>query len=143
MIDEEYVSELNANKVAIFANLVATLMPLSHCTDKKTAAIIIEKHGYQVYAIGVNGGPRGGEQCLCHYGKYTCVHAEANAIAKCTAQDQEKVMFCSMSPCVTCAAMIINSGFKEVYYIVPYKDTTGIELLKRAGIHVYHVADIL
>ena len=128
---------MNSKRLAIFARFVDDLKNLSKCTDKHTAAIITNKNGDQVYSIGINGGPRGGADCLCVLpGKYTCIHAEQNAIAKCNAADNDKVMICSYSPCITCAALIINSGFSEVYYLEQYKDTTGIEMLSHSGIHV-------
>ena len=121
----------------IYAQFTQSLASLSKCTDKHTAAIAVSEDGQQVYSIGINGGPIGGIQCLCTLGgKYTCIHAEANCIAKCNAADKKKVMFCTLSPCVTCAAMIINSGFSSVYYIDDYKDFMGLEMLQEAGIQV-------
>lgn len=113
------------------------LAALSKCKDKGVAAIITDKDGTQVYSIGINGGPRHGVDCLCKLGgKYTCVHAEANALAKCTVADPQKVFFCSFSPCVTCAALIVNSGASAVYYVEQYKDDTGLQILQSAGIVV-------
>ena len=123
----------------VFSRFVLELASLSKCTDKKVAAIITDRDLSQIYSIGINGGPKGGIECLCMLGgKYTCIHAEANAIAKCNVNDKEKVMFCTMSPCVTCASLIINSGFSTVVVLSDYKDPTGLLLLKDAGISVYH-----
>jgi dCMP deaminase len=44
-----------------------------------------------------------------------------------------------MSPCVNCAKVIINSGIKEVVFLDKYRDTTGIELLERAGVKVSYM----
>ena len=55
---------------------------------------------------------------MCHMGeKYTCIHAEANALAKCISEDQDKVMICSLAPCVTCASLMANSGIRRVFYL--------------------------
>lgn len=119
----------------VMARLVVDLTILSKCEDKRVAAVITNKEMTQIYSIGVNGGPKGGIDCLCSLGgKYSCVHAEANAIAKCTSVDTEKVMICSMSPCVTCASLIVNSGFSAVYYMTEYKDEKGLQILRDAGI---------
>lgn len=122
----------------IYTRFVMDLKEISKCNEGHVAAIAVSKDMQQVYSIGVNGGPKGGPDCLCGYSnsKYTCIHAEANCIAKCTTTDRCKVMICSYSPCVTCASLIINSGFSHVYYIKEYKDQTGIVLLKDAGIKV-------
>lgn len=133
---------MDSKRILVFKHFVEDLAELSKCTDKKVATIITDKEGTQVYSIGINGGPKGGADCLCKLGgKYTCVHAEANAIAKCTVNDPEKVFFCTLSPCVTCAAMIINAGAHAVYYIESYHDTAGIEQLRNAGIHVVCITD--
>lgn len=128
---------MDRRRIEVFRDFVMNLAALSKCKDKGVAAIITDKDGTQVYSIGINGGPRHGVDCLCKLGgKYTCVHAEANALAKCTVADPQKVFFCSFSPCVTCAALIVNSGASAVYYVEQYKDDTGLQILQSAGIVV-------
>ena len=132
--------ETKDKMLAVYTRFVVDLCNVSKCEDKHTAAIAVSNDLQQVYSIGINGGPKGGADCLCsHGGKYTCIHSEANCIAKCTATDKDKIMICSFSPCVTCASLITNSGFKHVYYIEAYKDLTGIGILLRAGIGVTQI----
>lgn len=130
----------NEPRVRVFSRFARDLATLSKCEERGVAAIITDWRGSQIYAIGINGGPRGGAQCLCKLGgKYSCVHAEANAIAKDRSQDEEKVMFLTLSPCPTCAALMINNGIREVYYLEDWKDTTGIAMLEAAGVTVNRV----
>jgi dCMP deaminase len=131
-------SETHSKMLNIYTRFVMDLKEISKCKEGHVAAIAVSADMQQVYSIGVNGGPRGGPDCLCGYdnSKYSCIHAEANCIAKCNTVDRQKVMICSYSPCVTCASLIINSGFSQVYYIKEYKDTTGLKLLRNAGITV-------
>ena len=134
------LSETQFKMLLLYFAFVEGLKEVSKCTEGHVAAIAVSKDMQQVYSIGVNGGPKGGPDCLCTYGgKYTCIHAEANCIAKCTTTDREKVMICSYSPCVTCASLIINSGFSALFYVDAYKDATGLELLKAAGISVHKI----
>ena len=127
----------NNPRIQVFKRFVEDLATLSKCTDKHIAAIIVDNEATQVYSIGINGGPKGGQDCLCTLGgKYTCAHAEANALAKCTADCHGKMMICMMSPCVTCATLIVNAGIASVYYINKYKDDTGLQILQQAGIRV-------
>lgn len=129
-------------RISVFRRFVEDLASLSKCTDKQVAAIIIDSEATQVYSIGINGGPRGGLDCLCSLGgKYTCAHAEANAIAKCKVDCTGATMICTMSPCVTCATLIVNSGITQVYYINKYKDETGPHLLEHAGVNVVWLDD--
>lgn len=126
----------------IFAKFVKDLAKLSKCTERQVAAVITDKDMTQVYSIGINGGPKGLINCMCAIeGKYGCIHAEINALIKCNTAAADKVMFVTLSPCKQCAAAIINApgGFSAVYYLEEWKDTTGINLLKAAGIKVIHI----
>lgn len=125
------------NRVRVFAKFANDLATLSKCEERHVAAIITDKDMSQVYSIGINGGPRGLADCMCGIdGKYGCIHAEINALIKCRSSDADKVMFVTLSPCKQCAAAIINApgGFSTVYYMEQWKDTTGLDLLKNAGI---------
>lgn len=67
------------------------------------------------------------------------LHAEANAIlkvAKSTNSTEGATLYCTMAPCLECAKLIIQSGIIRLVYSEPYRDTSGIELLKRAGIQI-------
>jgi len=114
-----------------------SLEALSKCEQRGVAAIIVDSDMTQVYSIGINGGPKGGLNCLCSLGdKYSCVHAEANAIAKDTAYADSKILICTLSPCVTCASLIVNAGIKTVIYADTWKNTDGLSILIRAGLKV-------
>ena len=126
----------------VFKNFTNDLASLSKCTERHVAAIITDKKMTQVYSIGLNGGPVGLADCLCVLdGKYGCIHAEINALVKCTSTELDKVMFVTLAPCKQCATAIINApgGFSKVYYFEEWKEDYGIQLLKAAGIHVERV----
>lgn len=136
---------MNVMRVQIFKRFTEDLATLSKCNERKVAAVITDKDLSQVYSIGLNGGPKGLVNCMCALGtKYGCVHAEINALVKCTSVATDKVMFVSLSPCISCAAAIINApgSFSAVYYGEPWKDDTGIKLLEAAGIKVFNLQDI-
>lgn len=70
------------------------------------------------------------------------LHAETNAIAfaaRAGVSVEGCTMYCSMSPCINCAKVIVNSGIKELKYLEEYRDTSGLELLRKAGITVEQV----
>lgn len=80
------------------------------------------------------------------------LHAEANAITKlaksnnssCSAlpnnQTEGSTLYITMSPCLDCAKLIIQSGIKRVVYKNEYWNDkkSGIDLLRKAGIEVVH-----
>jgi len=130
------------NRKLIFKNFTIDLARLSKCTEHKVAAIITDKELTQVYSIGVNGGPKGLTDCMCIIdGKYGCIHAEINALIKCTTTEPNKVMFVTLAPCKQCATAIINApgGFSKVYYFEEWKEDIGLQLLRNAGIHVEQI----
>ena len=124
-------------KLQVFADFVDNLSTLSKCKERQVAAVITDGAMTQVYSIGLNGGAKGQEDCLCETtGKYGCVHAEINALIKCRSDAEGKVMFVTLSPCVACAAAIINApgSFQAVYFLDEWKNDEGIKLLRKAGV---------
>ena len=116
---------------------------LSKCKDKKTAAILVSADMTQIYSIGINGGPKGGEQCLCNATtqmalegnaqrpKYSCVHSEQNCLAKNTTIDQiPKILICTFQPCTVCASLIVNvqTNIQEVWFIDEYWDDRAVTM---------------
>ena len=70
------------------------------------------------------------------------LHAESNALAKLaksTMSSDGADLYVTMSPCYQCSKLIIQSGIKNVFYSEEYRDTKGIELLKKANINVNKV----
>ena len=126
-------------RAQVFGRLTYGVCTLSKCEERHVAAIITDNDLTQIYSIGINGGPKGLQDCLCMIdGKYGCLHAEANALNKCLSDAQDKVMFVTLAPCKQCAAAIINApgGFSIVYYHEDWKEDTGLRLLRAAGIQV-------
>lgn len=67
------------------------------------------------------------------------LHAETNAIAKCAQSvnsSKDADLYTTTSPCFDCSKLIIQSGIKRVFYNEEYKDTSGLELLKKAGVKI-------
>ena len=85
----------------------------------QVGAVVVDKLG-RVIGIGYNGFPRGiaDDYRLDHREEKLCmtVHAEINAILNSTHEPRGCILYCTHAPCSTCAAVIIQSGIKEVYY---------------------------
>lgn len=129
-------------RLTVFKKFALDLATLSKCTEKQVAAIVLDRELTQVLSIGINGGPAGLVDCMCKLGdKYSCIHAEMNALVKCNSDVRDKIMIVTTSPCKMCAAAIINApgSFLRVYYVYPWKDTTGLQLLNKAGINTIQI----
>lgn len=136
---------LRNERLSVFANFTKQLAGLSKCKERQVAAIITDKDLSQIYSIGVNGGPKGLVDCMCAIdGKYGCIHAEINALVKCRSDAEDKVMIVTLSPCIACAAAIINApgSFSTVYYLEEWKNTEGLLLLKQANINTIYLHNI-
>lgn len=67
------------------------------------------------------------------------LHAESNAIAKLAKSNESgngATLFVTHSPCLSCAKLIYQSGVTHVIYGQSYRDTSGIDFLKKSGVVV-------
>ncbi len=120
---------------------------LSYCERKKVGALLVKDR--TIISDGYNGTPSGFEN-ICEdgdgYTKWYVLHAEANAILKVAASTQSAegaTLYITLSPCKECSKLIHQSGIKRVVYIKEYRDTTGVELLRKAGVVVEHFSEEL
>ena len=70
------------------------------------------------------------------------LHAEANAITKIAKSGNNAegaTIYVTDAPCVNCAKLIIQAGISRVVYDRSYRDTSGIDLLRQAGIKVEQI----
>lgn len=121
----------------ILMDFAEAIAKRSTCEERQVGAVVASGDFQKIYSVGYNGGAKGmANTCMCKLGnKYGCVHAEQNALVKCTATDKDKVMFVTLAPCTMCATLMINEGgYKTVYYRQDWKDNPGIQLLQQAGI---------
>lgn len=86
-------------------------------------------------------------KCPHHYlvTKPEVLHAEANAItkvAKSNYSSDGSTLYVTLSPCFECSKLIIQSGIKRVVYKDIYRNTDGLELLKKAGVEVEQIKDL-
>lgn len=72
------------------------------------------------------------------------LHAESNAIAKLAKSNESGLdadLFVTHSPCIECAKLIYQSGIKRVYFGANYRDSAGVDFLKKSGVTVEQVVD--
>ena len=73
------------------------------------------------------------------------IHAESNAIAKLAKSSESgdgSTMFLTHSPCIQCAKQIYTTGIKKIYYKQDYRNSDGIEFLKKCGIEVLKLNEV-
>ena len=112
---------------------------LSKAKRKKVGCIIVKDGA--IISDGYNGTPKGFDnQCedIDYFNQLITreevLHAESNAITKLAKSTQSSVgatMYVTISPCVECAKLIIQSEISRVVYGDFYRSHAGIKLLKK------------
>jgi len=117
---------------------------LSHCKRKQVGALIVKDR--MIISDGFNGTPTGFEN-PCededNYTKWYVLHAEANAILKVASSTQSckgSTLYLTLSPCRECSKLIHQAGIIRLVYLNQYKDRTGIDFLKNAGVIVEQIS---
>ena len=127
-----------------YLKMAETWGKLSYCKTRQVGAIIVKNR--MIISDGYNGTPTGFEN-VCedekNYTKWYVLHAEANAILKVASSTQScdgATLYVTLSPCRECSKLIHQSGISRVVYSEAYKDLSGVEFLKKAGVTVNQIS---
>ena len=133
-----------------FMEIAQVVATRANCSRRKVAAVVVSER--RIISTGYNGTPRGVTNCFeggcarcagtapsgSSLEECICVHAEQNAICQAAYYGIRlagATIYVTISPCLTCAKLIINAGVKEVVYGGDYAFTEQTErLLKEAGV---------
>lgn len=119
---------------------------LSYCNRKQVGAIIVKDR--MIISDGYNGTPSGFENCCedeAGLTKWYVLHAEANAISKLAQSSQsseDATLYITLSPCKECSKLIHQSGIKRVVFQNGYRDDSGLEFLRKAGVVVEQITSL-
>lgn len=113
---------------------------MPECTEMPSFTELINDPVYQNRAISKVIAELEADPPLCEGpGCTRSLHAETNAIAfaaRAGVSVEGCTLYCSMSPCINCAKVIVNSGIREVKFLEKYRNRDGIELLQKSDITV-------
>ncbi len=135
-------------------NLAIDLATRSHCIKAQVGAVITKDT--RIVSVGYNGPPAGTHNCDEEWPEEGCprdskgscslaIHAEQNAIlyaAKNSVTLEGATLYVTLSPCISCARIILTSGIKKVYYKDSYAEYKGIpsdegvDFLRKFGVEV-------
>jgi dCMP deaminase len=123
----------------------------STCRRHHMGAVAVkDKH---ILTTGYNGAPAGQKDCLelgCLRDELgipsgerqevcRAIHAEQNVIIQAALHGvslEGSTIYCTHTPCVLCAKMLVNARVKRFVSFGKYSDDRFIELFKEAGIEV-------
>lgn len=127
--------------------------------SRNQVGVVIAKDGRHI-GSGYNGAPAGMPHCEhpvmeirfnidppavagvawpADRGCRVAIHAEANALAYCARNGvavEGATIYTTLSPCHSCAQLIVAAGLVRVVYGRAYRDVDGINLLVSAGVVV-------
>lgn len=123
----------------------------STCTRRQVGCVLVKDK--RVIATGYNGAPSGAEHCdVTGCLRQACgipsgqrldicraSHAEANAIAQCArfgVAAEGATAYITVTPCVTCAKLLVQAGVKAVVCRGRYPDDAGMEYLRAGGVTI-------
>jgi dCMP deaminase len=133
-----------------FMDIAHVVARRGNCRRRQVAALIVKDR--RIISTGYNGTPRGVKNCCeggckrcageapsgAALGECVCSHAEENAITQAAFHGiavRDSVIYSTLSPCLTCAKMIINSGIHEVVFEKEYEFSAQTrDLLQEAGV---------
>ena len=123
----------------------------STCRRHHMGAVAVrDKH---ILTTGYNGAPAGQKDCLelgCIRDEMniasgekqeTCraIHAEQNVIIQAALHGislEGSTIYCTHTPCVLCAKMLVNARIKRFVSFSKYSDDRFIDLFRKAGIEI-------
>ena len=134
-----------------FMEMAHLVAKRSTCLRRKVGAILVkDKH---ILSTGYNGAPKG----LKHCSEVGCLrkelgipsgerheicrglHAEQNAIIQAAVfgiSIKNSVLYCTNTPCVVCAKMLINAGVDEIVYSGEYPDDLAKKIISESKIKI-------
>lgn len=129
-------------------NIARVVAARGNCSRRQVAAVVVKDQ--RIISTGYNGTPRGVENCCdggCKrcagdapsgtaLGECICCHAEENAITQAAYHGialRASTLYSTLSPCLTCAKMIINAGIQEVVYDKEYEFSDQTRALLHEG----------
>ena len=131
----------------MYMELVSLLEKRSTCLSRKVGAVLVKNN--VLLSTGYNGAPAGLEHCeVCLRRKdgiksgerleyCRASHAEQNALIQCALKQTNPngaTLYCSTSPCITCAKLLIQAGIKTIIYKEKYNDDLAWKMLEEAGV---------
>ncbi len=134
-----------------FLKVASVVAERSTCRRHHIGAVAVkDKH---ILSTGYNGAPSGLKDCLelgCLRDEMNIpsgerheicrgIHAEQNVIIQAALHGvslEGSTIYCTHTPCVLCAKMLVNARIKRFVSFGKYNDDTFVDLFRQAGIEV-------
>lgn len=120
-----------------FMGLALTVSKRSIDPRTQVGAVVVDPDRI-IIGLGYNGFPRGCDDRLLPLTapeKYDYIaHAEANALANCSARPRGCSLYVTLQPCNHCAMLVINNQIAEVVYLIERPHPASLLMFAQAGV---------
>lgn len=139
-------------KIRTFIDILHNIKDLSNSSTTKVGCIALKKDFSKIASFGYNGSYSGAEENpdtgteedSLVPGESGFIHAEVNMIAKFKEHDPENyIIILTLSPCKMCTKILVNAGFKHVYWVTEYRDTKHLEIFNQCKITSGKIKDLV
>lgn len=136
-----------------FLAMAALVSLRATCRRRRVGCVLVDNHRH-VLATGYNGVARGRDHCLdtpclgadlpsgTGLDKCEAIHAEQNAMLQCKDTQAIETAYITVSPCVTCVKLLMNTGCKRIVFLENYTQLAARELWKGEWIHHGPIDDV-
>ena len=130
-------------KISTFLQILENIKNLSNSSTTKVGCIALRKDFSKIASFGYNGSYSGAglnegtgtEEDSLDPGESGFIHAEVNMIAKFKEHDPENyIVLLTLSPCKMCTKILVNAGFKHVYWIDDDRSLDHLNIFKECKI---------
>ena len=131
------------SKIDTFTKILENIRDISNSSTTKVGCIALRKDFSKIASFGYNGSYSGAEvnsetgteEDSLVPGESGFIHAEVNMIAKFKEYDPENyIVLLTLSPCKMCTKILVNAGFKHVYWLDNYGNLDHLEIFKQCKI---------
>jgi dCMP deaminase len=150
-MDNQRLKERADFKIDQFSKILTEISFLSNASTKKVACMALQKNFTKIASFGYNGSYAGApinpltgtEEDSLESGQSGFIHAEVNMIAKFREHDpQNYIVLLTLSPCKMCTKILVNSGFRYIYWIEDYRETEHLRIFDECGIKYGNVTKL-
>ncbi len=137
--------EKRPSRITSYARICLEISKRGTCGRAQVGCLIVKDN--RIISTGFNGplpneAHCSSEVCDIHITCSRAVHAEVNALAFAAREGiatNGATLYCTYSPCESCAKLMVQAGILELVFMRDYKNSTGLGILKKQGIRIRKV----
>ena len=136
--------EMRPNWIEYFLAIAKVVSSRGTCARRKVGCVFVDANK-NIIATGYNGVAKGEPHCISspcsgsnspsgeNLDNCGAVHAEQNAIARCSNVFSIDIAYLTVSPCINCVKLLLGTNCKEIVFSEQYPHDASRALWEKAG----------